>query len=568
MPEKLPLPELDFTSDFTTSNQDKWRQAAEQLLKGKPFDQTLLTPTYEEITLKPIYTPDDFDGKVCGSNPGIKGHWEICQELAYTEPAEFNSALVEALQQGQTAVNLTLDSAGRHGMDDAQLTTVTGTAISTLEDLQTALESVDLFETPLFIEPGLTGTAVAAFLVELCRLRGLDCKNLAGCIASDPLSELARTGSIDGSESDQNRQLAQLTLWAKNHMPAMRTIGVDANPYHNAGANAVQELAYAMATGAAYVRGVLNEDTNLSVFDITSRMRFSFAVGSNFFMEIAKLRAARLLWREIIKIFGGNEAAQQMFLHARSSHWNKTILDRHVNILRAGTEALSALAGGCDSLHVAPFDSVIQPAGTLSQRLARNIQLILKAESHLERVADPAAGSWYVETLTREICEKAWAFFQEIEAKGGMLAALTAGLPQREIANTAAERAENIKSKKDRFVGANAFPNPKEAPAEKHENSCLPVYENRIMNLARYKRERETAAVSAALEHIRNVQNDRQEEIMPVVLAAVKAGATLEEICGALLVNSDSELEAEALTQHRGLEAFENSLIQKSGGAA
>jgi len=550
---KQASPVLNLGADFPIATPDDWRAAAERLLKGKPFE-TLRTATYEEITLEPIYhTAGSARPAFFQARAGAE--WQIAQSIRLPDPAEFNRAVREALQMGQTAVKLALDGAGLQGMDDTQLIKAEGTAISTADDLRAALSGIDLQQVPLAIEAGVGAPAVAAFLFRFCAENKIAPEQLHGCIAGDPLAELARSGALPGTESTLLGWVAKLAAWANTHLPGMRTLGVDATPYQNAGGNAAQELGCAMATAASYLRACLAPGTNLSVAEAAARFRFSFAIGGNFFIEIAKLRAARILWRNLARAFD-ESTTTPMFLHAETSRWNKTSLDPHVNLLRATTEAMAAVAGGCDSLDVRPFDEVGQPANDFSQRLARNIQLILKNESHLDRVADTGGGAWHIETLTEELAQKAWQFFQQIEAAGGMLAALKQGLPQKEIAFTAAKKEKNIAAGKDRYVGANAFSAPKPGRADA-PHSDLAFYQQRSALLRRYKLQRKTETVTAALEQVRNANRERNPEGFSAVLAAAESGATLEEICAAMYGTGEEMLEVEPLALTRGLETLE-----------
>lgn len=222
--------------------------------------------------------------------------------------------------------------------------------------------------------------------------------------------------------------MAWLTAWAATHAPDLRTIQVELHPYHNGGASAVQDLAFALATGVEYLRAM--QARGLDVDTVAPRMQFAFSLGSPFFIEIARLRAARMLWARVVAAFGGNARSQKLRLHGRTSAWTKTRADAYNNMLRATAEAFAGVMGGCDSLHVSPFDEAIGLPDEFSRRIARNVQIILQQECNFYRLVDPAGGSAAVETLTDEIAREAWALFQRIEAQGGMAAALAAGFPR------------------------------------------------------------------------------------------------------------------------------------------
>lgn len=241
-------------------------------------------------------------------------------------------------------------------------------------------------------------------------------------------------------------------------------IGVNTQIYHNAGGNAVQELAFGIATGVEYLRQA--EKRGQSVDVTAGKMTFVFAIGSDFFMGIAKLRAARLLWAKVVAACGGNAESQKMRIHARTSLWNKSKLDPYVNMLRNTTEAFSAVAGGADVLDVAPFDQVVRTPDEFSKRIARNTQVILAEECHFDHVVDPAGGSYYVETLTAQLANAAWAIFQQIEKEGGMIKALEAGIPQKQVKAVAAKKAEAIAQRRLSLIGVNVYANATEKPLE------------------------------------------------------------------------------------------------------
>ena len=268
----------------------------------------------------------------------------------------------------------------------------------------------------------------------------------------DPLARLVR-GALD-----------QPLDAAFDALAKAERVGVSTRPYHNAGGNAVQELAFALATGVEYLRQA--EKRGVSVDQIAPKFVFGFAMGSDFFMGIAKLRAARLLWAKAVAASGGNADAQKMRIYASTALWNKTQLDPYVNMLRNTTEAFSAVVGGADNLYVAPFDEVARTPDDFSKRIARNTQIMLAEECHFDHVVDPAGGSYYVETLTAQVASAAWAIFQQIEKAGGMLKALEAGIPQQQVKAVAAKKAEAVAQRRLSLIGTNVYANATEKPLE------------------------------------------------------------------------------------------------------
>lgn len=446
----------------------EWKQEAEKSLKGKPFEK-LYSTTYENITIKPIYTRRDieslahveqypgFPGYVRGTRPNgyIQEPWKVSQEISATSPQEWNEIVKHDLERGQTEIHLVLERLGF--------------PVISIDDMEVLFSDISLDKYSLRVDAGAQSLSFLALFAAYLRKRQMPLAAVRGTIGMDPIGTLAETGHLSFSLASSYDVMADVAKWAKHHMPHVKTIIVRGEPYHNGGANAVQELAFAFATAVEYIHACL--DRGLAIDDVASQIQFSFAVGSNFFMEIAKLRAARLVWANIVQAFGGGESAQKIAMHARTSYFTKTIYDPYVNMLRAAAEAFAATIGGADSLHVSPFDEAIGPADEFSRRIARNTQLILLEEAHIANVIDPAGGSYYVETLTSQVAEKTWKLFQQIEGKGGIVKALQDGFVQAEVENTAKQRKDNVKKRKEKIVGTNFYANLAEAPIQKADES-------------------------------------------------------------------------------------------------
>ena len=268
----------------------------------------------------------------------------------------------------------------------------------------------------------------------------------------DPLTKLVR-GTLETSLEAAFDELAKADA-----------IAVNTRLYHNAGGNAVQELAFGLATGVEYLRQA--EKHGVSIEEAAKKITFGFAIGADFFMGIAKLRTARLLWSKIVAASGGSAEAQKMRIHGSTSVWNKSKLDPYVNMLRNTTEAFSAVAGGVDSLYVGPFDEVVRTPDEFSKRIALNTQTILAEECHFDHVVDPSGGSYYVETLTSQLADAAWAIFQQIEKAGGMVKAIEAGIPQKQVKAVAAKKAEAVAQRRLSLIGVNVYANATEKPLE------------------------------------------------------------------------------------------------------
>ncbi|MEM8549823.1 MAG: acyl-CoA mutase large subunit family protein, partial [Verrucomicrobiota bacterium] len=439
-------PELNLLETFAPVDYDAWKAAAEALLKGAPFDKKMLTPTPEGITLQPIYRQEDMKGLGhLESFPGefnfaratkdegyLNEPWKIAQELPYGDPEEFNSIALEDLMRGQDALNIILDMATQDGRDPAESkvgeVAACGLSLACLDDLKTAFKHVLPEAIQISFQSGVAGLPLAALLIAWAKAESKDAAVLNGGINLDPLAVLARSGRLSLSLEAALRDVATLAKACQDHAPGMTAAGISTMPYASAGASAVEELGCALASGVVYLKAML--EAGMEIDAAAKSIRFEFSLGANFFMEVAKLRAARILWAKVVQAFGGSREAARMRVHGRTGLWNKTVHDPYVNMLRTTTEALSGVIGGVESMHVGPFDEVSEVPTTFSRRIARNTQVILQEECELRGVIDPAGGSWFIENLTDEVAKAAWGIFQEIEQAGGMVAALESGMVQ------------------------------------------------------------------------------------------------------------------------------------------
>lgn len=444
--------------EFDAVSREEWLEAIEQSLRGRSLD-SLTKRSYEGIDLFPVATADELAGSVgCDSLPGqypfrrgtrAAGYrarpWLIAQEIALPDPQAFNQALREALRGGQTAI--VLDACPR---------------MQSSADWQVALCGVDLGATPLFLAQGARALTAYALLRAAVPEEAL--ARLSGCIGYDPLGQLAQAGLAPRDLFE--RMLAHVTE-LNQRSPRLGSIAVRADVYHEAGANAVQELAIALATGVAYLRELTAR--GLEIDQVAGKLHFFLGVGENFFMEIAKLRAIKLMWAQVARAFGGSAGSQKINLHARCGGRNKSRLDPHNNLLRATSEAMAAALAGVDSIMTLPFDAPLarsmEGAEGFSRRLARNLQLIMQAEARLTEIIDPAGGAWHIEKLTDQLAQAAWKMFQDIEAGGGALAALRAGSLQAQIKAVAQERQRDLAQGKTVLVGLNRYVNSEETAA-------------------------------------------------------------------------------------------------------
>jgi methylmalonyl-CoA mutase len=539
--------------EFPPVGYGEWHRLVESELKGAPFEKRMFTPTHEKITLHPIYRPEDVAalphlGSYPGFAPFVRGGqasgyaaqpWAISQEITCSSPAEFNHTARNSLDKGLNALNIVVDKATRNGYDPDWAKTEDvgsgGLSIATVDDLDRALEGIDLAKTTLFIRSGASALPIAALLAALARERKKAPAALRGCIEMDPLGVMAHEGTLPQSLEGAYREMEIVLHWAAANAPRLQTVCVHSRSWHEAGGHAAQELAFALATGVEYLRQMNRRGLETST--VAPRLRFAMTVGTNFFMQIAKLRALRMLWSRVVSVAGGNEEAQKLSLHVRTSKWNKTVLDAHTNLLRTTVEALAGVLGGCDSMQVGAFDEAGRPSDDFSRRIARNIQLILEKECELGRVTDPAGGSWYVETLTAELAAKAWSIFQEVERVGGMESALRAGLPQKAVAATARERIKAVHHRREAIVGVNQFANAKESPLARPVAETEAFYKLRVLQVELYRTRMEDAENENVLQKLTNVISVDSKRVFEACIDAAAAGATLGEIARAVRIH-------------------------------
>jgi methylmalonyl-CoA mutase len=572
--EKIPseLPEVDF-SEFTPPDYETWKAEATAVLKGASFEKKLFTKTYEEITLKPIYRMEDApDPAILANLPGMENYmrgthiggyvtnpWKITQRNAALLPKELNAIIRQSIEKGATAVQIELDWATKHGQDVEALEDEAiekgEASISTLQDLQEILQGVDIKKNPIFIPTGAENAALLGLFAALQKANGENTEHISGLIGADPLGTLASEAMLPMDIGALYDELAQSTLWAEMHMKDMATILIDGAPYNDGGASATQELGYMMATAIAYIRELGLRGVSAEI--AARHMHFSFSLGSNFFMEIAKLRAAKMIWAQIVESFGGSKEAQKMKSHAKNSRFNKTTYDPYVNMLRTTTEAFSAVIGGVDSLETSPFDVNIQPSDDFSRRIARNTQLILQGECNLCSPADPVGGSWYVESLTQEVAEKAWGILQEIEGAGGMFAALENGMAQSAVQKVLEQRFKKLAQRADRVVGVNMYANMLEKPQPIRKIDVAAIRAQRLTEIKNYTDDVDSEQRDILLRKIAPSLNGKRIGLIEALQEAFLSGSTLGEAVIALHQGQNDLYIDKKIEKHFVAEQFE-----------
>ena len=535
--------------EFEIPTYEEWKAACIELLKGAPFEKKMYFKTQEGITFE-ILPKNSFPGmgdylRGANVNGYVKSAWGIAQACDETFPAENNELLKHEIDKGSTIYNVKIDCATKKAKDarECKHPGCGGVSLTTLEDVETLLKDLKLDKYPLYVYAGESAAPLAALIIAAVKKNGGDVSKLRGFIGANPIGELAANGKLNQSIDKLYDEAAAVAKWAVKNAPELKTFMVNSDVFSNGGSNDVQEIAYTLSAAVAYIRALL--ERGLTIEEAAEQIMFGVSAGANFFMQVAKLRAIRPIWAEIIKAFGGSEKAQKIHVHARPALFFKTVYDPYVNMLRNTSEIFSAVVGGLDSFENAPFDEPIRKGDEFSRRIARNMQIILQEEFGLLQPIDPAGGSWAVETLTKQIKEKIWAEFQLIEGKGGIVAALKEGYPQAEIQKILDARFKAVESRKDRIVGSNMYANMTE---ERLETRAENFDENKKARTAAIEKYLANVDAKGALAKVDAANFD-------TVIDAAAAGATIAEIRNALGTGESDNVTA--IAAHRLSEKFE-----------
>lgn len=457
--------ELNF-DEFPIPSYEQWKDEAIKSLKGGDFEKKLVTKTIEDILLKPIYNLNDLENNILynfqypgiapynrGNNPlGYKANpWYIAQAIPYPDIKQFNTALRNDLVNGQNAINIKVRGNSNHHRQIKY-----GIELNNIDDFTNAFENIDLLKYPLYFSSENFFYDLSKLFLEYLKFSNIDLAKVYGNLGADIYGKLLSSGNLQFPIQKYYGQIAEIIKQYRDLSSDFGVININGTLFHNSGANAIQEIAYSFTTALEYLQNL--QSFNLNIDEIAQTMRFSFGVGSNFFMEIAKLRAARIIWTKIIREFGGNEQSQKMFIHSQTSLRNKTKFNPWSNIIRNTTECLSAILGNSNSIEVGFFDFAYGYPSELSRRLARNTQLIYLNESHLIDTIDPVAGSHYLENLTNELCLLVWKEIQKIEASGGFMENIKNGNIQAEIKQTADNQIKDYHTRKLGIIGTNKYP--------------------------------------------------------------------------------------------------------------
>ncbi|MFC6686385.1 methylmalonyl-CoA mutase [Jhaorihella thermophila] len=529
---------------------DDWRALAEKELRGRPLEDLDWT-TLEGITVKPLYTEEDIEGlphmgSLPGFGPFTRGvratmyagrPWTIRQYAGFSTAEESNAFYRRNLAAGQQGVSVAFDLATHRGYDSDHPRVVgdvgkAGVAIDSVEDMKILFDGIPLDKVSVSMTMNGAVIPILANFIVTGEEQGHDKSVLAGTIQNDILKEFMVRNTYIYPPEPSMRIVSDIIAYTSDYMPKFNSISISGYHMQEAGANLVQELAYTLADGREYVRAAINAGMDVDKF--AGRLSFFFAIGMNFFMEIAKLRAARTLWHRVMTEFGAkNERSKMLRTHCQTSGVSLQEQDPYNNVIRTAYEALSAVLGGTQSLHTNALDEAIALPTDFSARIARNTQLILQEETGITHVVDPLAGSYYVEALTNELVEKAWALMEEVEAMGGMTKAVESGMPKMRIEETAARRQAMIDRGEEVIVGVNKYRKDREDLIDILEVDNQKVREAQIARLQKIKAERDQAACDAALEELTRRAKEGGN-LLEAAVEAARARATVGEISMAM----------------------------------
>ncbi len=527
-----------------------WLHLAEKELKRSP--DTLVWHTPEGIEVKPLYTADDLQhvshlNSLPGFAPFTRGPratmyagrpWTIRQYAGFSTAEASNAFYRKALAAGQQGVSVAFDLATHRGYDSDHPRVEgdvgkAGVAIDSVEDMKILFDGIPLDKVSVSMTMNGAVIPVLANFIVAGEEQGVPRAALSGTIQNDILKEFMVRNTYIYPPEPSMRIIADIIEYTAREMPKFNSISISGYHMQEAGATLVQELAFTLADGREYVRAALAK--GLNVDDFAGRLSFFFAIGMNFFMEAAKLRAARLLWSRIMEEFKPQKASSLMLrTHCQTSGVSLQEQDPYNNIVRTAFEAMSAVLGGTQSLHTNSFDEAIALPTEFSARIARNTQLILQHETGVTRVVDPLAGSYYVESLTNELAEKAWALIEEVETLGGMTKAVAEGLPKRLIEEAATRRQAAVDKGEEVIVGVNRYRLENEEDIDVLDIDNAAVRAAQIRRIENTRRRRDGKDVTAALQALSEVARSGKGNILEAAVVAARARATVGEISDAL----------------------------------
>ncbi len=528
-----------------------WRASTEKSLRGKPVD-SLTWQTPEGIPVKALYTAADVAGlpyadTLPGFAPFVRGPqptmyaqrpWTIRQYAGFSTAEDSNAFYRRNLAAGGQGVSVAFDLATHRGYDSDHPRVVgdvgkAGVAIDSVEDMKILFDGIPLDKVSVSMTMNGAVLPVLAGYIVAAEEQGVAQNLLAGTIQNDILKEFMVRNTYIYPPAPSMRIIADIIGYTAKNMPKFNSISISGYHMQEAGATQALELALTLADGKEYVRTALA--AGMDVDDFAGRLSFFFAIGMNFYLEVAKLRAARLLWWRIMKEFGAKSPKSMMLrTHCQTSGWSLTEQDPYNNVVRTAIEAMAAVFGGTQSLHTNSFDEAIALPTDFSSRIARNTQLIIQEETHICNVIDPWAGSYLMERLTQDMADKAWATIGEVEAMGGMTKAVESGWAKLRIEQCAAEKQARIDRGDDVIVGVNKYRLEKEAALEIREIDNTAVRESQLKRLAAVRAKRDKGTVEHALAALTEAAQSGNGNLLDLAVKAMRVRATVGEISDAL----------------------------------
>jgi methylmalonyl-CoA mutase len=537
--------------EFQSASLDAWTKAAAKSAPGGDVSAlNWLTP--DGISVKPLYTAEDTAGlpyanTLPGFEPYLRGPqatmyavrpWTIRQYAGFSTAEESNAFYRKALAAGGQGVSVAFDLATHRGYDSDHPRVTgdvgkAGVAIDSVEDMKILFDQIPLDKVSVSMTMNGAVLPVLAGYVVAAEEQGVSQDKLSGTIQNDILKEFMVRNTYIYPPEPSMKIIGDIIEYTAQHMPKFNSISISGYHMQEAGANQALELAFTLADGKEYVKTAIAK--GMDVDDFAGRLSFFWAIGMNFYLEVAKMRAARLLWCRIMKGFNAkNPKSLMLRTHCQTSGWSLTEQDPYNNVVRTTIEAMAAVFGGTQSLHTNSFDEAIALPTEFSSRIARNTQLIIQEETHITNVIDPWAGSYMMEKLTQDMADAAWAIIEEVEAMGGMTKAVDSGWAKLKIEAAAADKQARIDSGRDVIVGVNKYKLKSEDAIEARDIDNVAVRDSQIARLNAIKQQRDAAQVQQALQAIEAAAASGSGNLLDLSIKAVRARATVGEISDAM----------------------------------
>ena len=541
----------DSIYDPNQATPDNWKTVAESQMRGKSVDD-LVWHTPEDIDVKPLYTMEDLDGlqyvnTMPGMSPYIRGPqatmyagrpWTIRQYAGFSTAEESNAFYRKALAAGGQGISVAFDLATHRGYDSDHPRVTgdvgkAGVAIDSVEDMKILFDGIPLDKVSVSMTMNGAVLPVLAGYIVSAEEQGVTPDQLAGTIQNDILKEFMVRNTYIYPPAPSMRIIGDIIAYCSENMPKFNTISISGYHIQEAGANAALELAYTLADGKEYIRTAIAAGLDIDAF--APRLSFFWGIGMNFYMEIAKLRAARLLWAKIVAEFNPkNPKSSMLRTHSQTSGWSLTEQDPYNNVVRTTIEAMAAVFGGTQSLHTNALDEAIALPTEFSARIARNTQLIIQEETGITKVVDPWGGSYFMENLTQSIADKAWELIEEVEAAGGMAKAIETGMPKLKIEEAAAKKQARIDRGEDVIVGVNKYKTQTDEEVDVLSIDDQAVRESQISRLQSIRASRDEEAVQQALSDLNQCAKAGVGNLLDLAVKATRLRATVGEISDAL----------------------------------